>query len=79
MSLFPLWVCFFQIYSVFLKLEVINNGNFQIVVSLLYAHYPICSFYHANSIAMLYIVHTYEKKFETTNTDLTHLYFLTFY
>ena len=34
------------------------------------------SFYHANSIAMLYIVHKYKKKFESTNMDLTHLYFL---
>ena len=31
------------------------------------------SFYHANSIAMLYIVHNYKKKFESTNMDLTHL------
>ena len=34
------------------------------------------SSYHANSIAMLYIVHKYQKKFESTNMDLTHLYFL---
>ena len=34
------------------------------------------SFYHANSIAMFYIVHKYQKKFESTNMDLTHLYFL---
>ena len=32
--------------------------------SLLYAH---LSFYHENSIAMLYIVHKYKKKFEWTN------------
>ena len=34
------------------------------------------SFYHANRIAMLYIVYKYQKKFESTNMDLTHLYFL---
>ena len=30
------------------------------------------SFYHANSIDMLYIVHKYKKKLESTNMDLTH-------
>ena len=34
------------------------------------------SFYHANSIVILYIVNKYQKKFESTNMDLTHLYFL---
>ena len=30
------------------------------------------SYFHTNSIAMLYLVHKYEKKFESTNMDLTH-------
>ena len=34
------------------------------------------SFHHANSIAMLYIVHKYHEKIESTNMDLTYLYFL---
>ena len=34
------------------------------------------SCYHSNSIAMFYIVHKYQKKIESTNMDLTHLYFL---
>ena len=36
------------------------------------------SFYHANSIAVLYKVHKYQEKFESTNMDLTHVYFLIF-
>ena len=31
------------------------------------------SYFYTNSIAMLYIVHKYKKKFEFTNMDLTHL------
>ena len=42
-----------------------RNGDFQIIVPLLYAHYPVVPFYHANSIAMLYVVHKYKKKFES--------------
>ena len=34
------------------------------------------SFYHAKRIATLYIVQKYQKMFESTNMDLTHLYFL---
>ena len=30
------------------------------------------SFYHTNSIDMLYIVHKYKKKLASTNMDLTH-------
>ena len=30
------------------------------------------SFYHTNSIGMLYIVHKYKKKLDLTNMDLTH-------
>ena len=52
MSMFPQRVCSFQTYSGLMKLDVINktaykrlrNGNFQIVVSLLYVHYFICLF-----------------------------------
>ena len=29
-------------------------------------------YFHTNSIAMLYIVHKYTKKFGSTNMDLTH-------
>ena len=43
MSAFLLYVCPFQIYLGLMKWDVINkkrfeNGNFQIVVSPLYAH-----------------------------------------
>ena len=80
MSAFLLLVCSFQIYSGLMKWVALNktalkrlrNGHFQIVVSLLYAHYPNFSYYHTNSIAMLYLVHKYKKKFESTNVDLTH-------
>ena len=48
-----------------------ENGNFHIVVSLLYAHQPIF-FYHTNSIDIFYIVYKYKKKLESTNMDLTH-------
>ena len=30
------------------------------------------SYFHTNSIAMLYLVHKYKKKFESTNMNLTH-------
>ena len=30
------------------------------------------SYFHRNSIAMLYLEHKYKKKFESTNMDLTH-------
>ena len=36
------------------------------------------SFYHTNSIAMLYLVHKYKKNFESTNMDLTHSLILIF-
>ena len=36
------------------------------------------SFYYANSIAMIFIVHKYQEKFESTNMGLTLLYFLIF-
>ena len=75
MSTFLLLVCSFQIYSGLMKWVALNktaskrlrNGHFQIVLSLLYF-----SYYHTNSIAMLYLVHKYKKKFKSTNMDLTH-------
>ena len=36
------------------------------------------SFYQSNSIDMLYIVHKYKKKLESTNMDLTHSWILIF-
>ena len=30
------------------------------------------SYFHTKSIAMLFLVHKYKKKFESTNMDLTH-------
>ena len=63
-----------------MKWDVINqtalkrfeNGNFQIVF-LSYMHTNLYfSFYHTNSVDMLYIVHKYKKKLESTNMDLTH-------
>ena len=30
------------------------------------------SYFHTDSIAMLYLVHKYKKNFESTNMDLTH-------
>ena len=38
------------------------------------------SFNHTNSIAMLYLVHRYKKKFESTNVnmDLTHSWIMIF-
>ena len=49
MSTFLLLVCSFQIYLGLIKWVALNktalkrlrNGHFQIVVTLLYAHYPI--------------------------------------
>ena len=81
MSLFPLWLCSFKIYSDLMKLDVINKkkGLEMIIFKLLFLSYMhTCttlyfSFYHANSIAMLYIVHNFKKRFESTNMDLTHL------
>ena len=39
------------------------------------------SYFPTNSIAMLYLVHKYKKKFESTNMELTHskiMFFLAF-
>ena len=48
----------------------------MIIFELLLSYMPTTlyfSFYHTNSIAMLYLVHKYKKKFESTNRDLTYL------
>ena len=48
----------------------------MVIFKLLYLSYMpttlYFSYFHANSIAMLYQVHKYKKKFESTNMDLTH-------
>ena len=46
----------------------------MVIFKLLYLSYmPLIFFYfHTNSIAMLYVVHKYKKKFESTNMDLTN-------
>ena len=49
----------------------------MVIFKLLYLSYmPTTlldfSYFHTNSIVMLYIVHKYKKKFESTNMDLTH-------
>ena len=36
-------------------------------------------YFHTNSIAMLYLVHKYKKKFESTNMDLTHSKIMIFF
>ena len=58
----------------------------MVIFKLLFPHYMpttlYCSYFHTNSIAMLYLVHKYKKKFESTNMDLTHsqivIFFLAF-
>ena len=48
----------------------------MVIFKLLYLSYmPTTqkfSYFHSNSIAMLYLVHKYKKKLESTNMDLTH-------
>ena len=48
----------------------------MVIFKLLYLSYMpttlYFSYFHTNSIAMLYLVHEYKKKFESTNIDLTH-------
>ena len=53
-----------------------NKKNLVIFKLLFLSYMPTTlyfSFYHVNSITMLYIVHKYKKKFESTNMNLTHL------
>ena len=48
----------------------------MVIFKLLYLSYMpttlYCSHFHTDSIAMLYLVHKYKKKIESTNMDLTH-------
>ena len=48
----------------------------MVIFKLLYLSYMpttlYFSYFHTNSIAMLYLVHKYKKKLEYTNMDLTH-------
>ena len=48
----------------------------MVIFKLLYLSYMLTtlyfSYFHTNSIAMLYLVHKYKKKFESTNMDLAH-------
>ena len=37
------------------------------------------SYYHTNSIAMLYLVHKYKKTFESTNMNLSHSKIMIFF
>ena len=66
-----------------MKSDVINKKGLEMVIFklLFLSDIPTTlyvSFYHSNSIAMLYIVHKYQKKFESTNMDLKPLFFLIF-
>ena len=61
-----------------MKWNVINKKGLKMVIFkflvLSYMHTNLYfSFYHTNSIDMLYIVRQYKKKLESTNMDLTHL------
>ena len=48
----------------------------MVIFKLLYLSYMpttlYFSYFHTNSIAMLYLVHKHKKMFESTNMDLTH-------
>ena len=49
----------------------------MVIFKLLYLSYMhttlyFFSYFHTNSIAMLYLGHKYKKKFESTNMDLKH-------
>ena len=54
----------------------------MVIFKLLYLSYMpttlYFSYFHTNSIAMLYLVHKYKKKFESTNMDFTHSKILIF-
>ena len=54
----------------------------MVIFKLLYLSYMpttlYVSYFRTNSIAMLYLVHKYKKKFEFTNMDLTHLKIMIF-
>ena len=76
MSAFLLWVCPFQIYSGLMKWNVKRQPKKalkMLIFKLLFFSYThtdlYFSFYHTNSIDMLYIVHKCKKKLESTNMD----------
>ena len=54
----------------------------MVIFKLLYLSYMpttlYFSYFHSNSIAMLYLVHKYKKKLESTNMDLTHSKIMSF-
>ena len=54
----------------------------MVIFILLYLSYMpttlYLSYFHTNSLAMLYIVHKYKKKLESTNKDLAHLKIMIF-
>ena len=53
-----------------------KKGLKMVIFKLLFLSYMhtnlYFSFYHKNSTDMLYIVHKYKNKLESTNMDLTH-------
>ena len=55
----------------------------MVIFKLLYLSYISTtlyfSYFQTNSIAMLYLVHKYKKKFESTNMDLTHSKIMIFF
>ena len=62
-----------------MKWDVINKpekGLKMVIFKLLFLSYMhtnlYFSFYHTNSIDMLYIVHKYKKKLESKSMDLRH-------
>ena len=68
-----------------MKWDVINKPKKSlkmIIFKLLFLSYMhtnlYFSFYHTNGIDMLYIVHKYKKRLESTNMDLTHSQILIF-
>ena len=71
MSKFLMLVCSFQIS---VKKVIFKLLYLSFMPTTLYF-----SYFQTNSIAMLYLVHEYKKKFESTNMDLTHSKFMIFY
>ena len=57
-----------------------SNGDFQVVVSLLYAHYPIYFFLlFEQYYQVLCCVKINKKKFDFTNIGLAHFKILIFF
>ena len=55
-----------------------ENGDFQVVGSLLYAHYPIYFFLLFEQYYQVLCCVKYKKKFESTNMGLAHFKILLF-